>query len=681
MLPSVKASSEMEKLKQLNSFLVKELKDSKNEIAKLKGENKVLKEKYEKMRDNIKKLISPEYMELKIGDSPDKKSLSLPDEITNKDIEIISIEEEEGTSNSKDNFNKNIEFPFHKIIDTILNPSTDKQSTTIDKFHKPKEINTIMAVAPINKSTKESDSELITKETITNIHSRSFDAMNYGNDAFNAETTKSFGNAGSTSVSASISGGEKSPIQQPINVRNFDDDMEMTTSNSFLVEKIGSKHHAQITAKKSFIALNKPEDDKGIPKEKISSKVPNDKQMEMTSTESLLIKWIEEKITHPHQSIQNDTQSNSLKNHIESFHDGKKPFKCATCYQAFSQRSSLKTHFKIHDHEIQFYKCKFCDNNFLQSNSLQSHIKTAHESKKIEAVHEKINPNISEDNKEISKEKISSKVETNDEEMEMTGAQFLPIKWIEEKITHPHQSIDDNSKIQTNIDTNNEEKEMICPLCFQIFTKITRFENHIIVHKGSMPELNQETQCPASDCDLTFPNRVDLCRHYQKAHNEEATPCGICLKVFRNTKMKLHLFSHHSTNKPMKLQKIKIKEKLSKRRKNKENERRNKSRLEREATQKFPCEICQQTFTKRSSVKTHIDTVHLKLKPYKCEDCGKEFLQASHLNFHSDMHNNIRFKCTFCKKDFSRRHVLNQHVKKHTENKLKDHISNLFNKS
>ena len=399
MLPSVKASSEMEKLKQLNSFLVKELKDSKNEIAKLKGENKVLKEKYEKMRDNIKKLISPEDMELKIGDSPDKKSLSLPDEITNKDIEIISIEEEEGTSNSKDNFNKIIEFPFPKIIDTILNPSTDKQSTTIDKFHKPKKINTIIAVAPINKTTKESDCELITTETITNVRSRSFDEINHGNNASNAATTNSFGNAGSTSVSTSIFDGEKSPIQQSINVTNFGNDD---------IEKIRSKNHSQITAKKAFIALNKPEDDNEIPKAKISSKVQtNDEEMEMTGTESLLIKWIEEKITHPHQSLQNDIQSHSLKNHIKSFHEGKKPFKCATCYQAFSQRSSLKTHFKVHYHEIQCYKCKFCDNNFLQSNSLQSHIKTAHEGTKIEAVHEKINPNISVD---LSKNQIKTEM-------------------------------------------------------------------------------------------------------------------------------------------------------------------------------------------------------------------------------------------------------------------------------
>ena len=92
-------------------------------------------------------------------------------------------------------------------------------------------------------------------------------------------------------------------------------------------------------------------------------------------------------------------------------------------------------------------------------------------------------------------------------------------------------------------------ESQICPLCFLVFTMTTRFEHHMELHKERMPELNQETQCPAPDCDLTFPNRVDLCNHYQKAHNEEAAPCGNCLKVFRKTKMRSHLFTDHPTKK------------------------------------------------------------------------------------------------------------------------------------
>ena len=96
----------------------------------------------------------------------------------------------------------------------------------------------------------------------------------------------------------------KSSIHQPINATSFgNDDMEMTTSNSFLAEKFGSKDQAQITAKTSFVALNKPEIDMEIPRENISFKVQtnidtNKEKAEMT------LPLIEDKIAHPHQSIE-----------------------------------------------------------------------------------------------------------------------------------------------------------------------------------------------------------------------------------------------------------------------------------------------------------------------------------------------------------------------------------------
>ena len=37
------------------------------------------------------------------------------------------------------------------------------------------------------------------------------------------------------------------------------------------------------------------------------------------------------------------------------------------------------------------------------------------------------------------------------------------------------------------------------------------------------------------------------------------------------------------------------------------------------------CDSCGKYFPKKSMLKNHIDSVHLKLKPYKCEDCDKTF--------------------------------------------------------
>merc|ERR1712079_371815 len=191
----------------------------------------------------------------------------------------------------------------------------------------------------------------------------------------------------------------KSSIHQPINATSFgNDDMEMTTSNSFLAEKFGSKNQAQITAKTSFVALNKPEIDMEIPRENISFKVQtnidtNKEKAEMT------LPLIEDKIAHPHQSLEKMS--------------------------------------KVPEDDMEM-TCRI----------------------QKEKISPKIQPNIEKDNEEmeitgaipmtfpITKEKINSKIltniDTNNEEMKMTGTQSLPFG--EEKITHPHQSIDKTLK-------------------------------------------------------------------------------------------------------------------------------------------------------------------------------------------------------------------------------------------
>ena len=305
----------MKKLEQLNSILVKELKDSKNEIAKLKGENEILKEKYEKLRDNIKKLISPEDIDLKnCHSSDDDRALALP-EITNEDVEIIPIKEEEELdfffdsthgSNAKYNFNSIVENPHKRtmnIIDTLLNPS-DEQSIAVEKFDKLKYI------ASINKSIEETNIEIKTEETIITNASpiRPFDAMNF----------------------------------------RTDDDVEMNTSNDFLLEKFGSsgsKNRVRITVKKSLVASKLPKHD-----------------MEITCP------ICEKKLT----------AKKTLKTHIKDIHEKLKKFKCGICAQGFAQKIHLHRHQKIHAAIDTRYKCKICAKSYSRQDKLKEHVKIHH---------------------------------------------------------------------------------------------------------------------------------------------------------------------------------------------------------------------------------------------------------------------------------------------------------------
>merc|ERR1719433_2200536 len=218
----------------------------------------------------------------------------------------------------------------------------------------------------------------------------------------------------------------KSSIHQPINATSFgNDDMEMTTSNSFLAEKFRSKDQAQITAKTSFVALNKPEIDMEIPRENISFKVQTNIDTNKEKAE-ITLPLIEDKIAHPHQSI--EKVSKVPEDDMEM-----------TC--------------RIQKEKI--------------SPKIQTNIEKDNEEMEITGAIPMTFP--------ITKEKINSKIQTNidtnNEEIKMT---------VEDKITHPHQSIEKMSKapeddmemtcriqkekispiVQPNIEQDIEEMEM-----------------------------------------------------------------------------------------------------------------------------------------------------------------------------------------------------------------------------
>ena len=66
-----------------------------------------------------------------------------------------------------------------------------------------------------------------------------------------------------------------------------------------------------------------------------------------------------------------NARRNHLNNHIQSVHEGKKPFQCHICNNSFTLRSSLSKHIKSVHEKLKPYKCKDCDNSFAQSAHLK----------------------------------------------------------------------------------------------------------------------------------------------------------------------------------------------------------------------------------------------------------------------------------------------------------------------
>jgi len=61
------------------------------------------------------------------------------------------------------------------------------------------------------------------------------------------------------------------------------------------------------------------------------------------------------------------------------------------------------------------------------------------------------------------------------------------------------------------------------------------------------------------------------------------------------------------------------------------------------------CNLCQQSFGRKWSLKRHIHGVHIKIREYSCSNCNQLFPTKRLLFLHNQQHHTIkRFKCPHC---------------------------------
>jgi len=84
--------------------------------------------------------------------------------------------------------------------------------------------------------------------------------------------------------------------------------------------------------------------------------------------------------------------------------------------------------------------------------------------------------------------------------------------------------------------------------------------------------------------------------------------------------------------------------------------------------EKVKCPICNNLFSNKCNLKTHISSIHEKFLPYKCpyENCEKKYPNKSRLKVHLRTHTGLKpYECEICKKCFNETGNLKVHMSKH----------------
>nr|XP_004922570.1 zinc finger protein 660 [Bombyx mori] len=288
-------------------------------------------------------------------------------------------------------------------------------------------------------------------------------------------------------------------------------------------------------------------------------------------------------------------------NHMRIHKNKSSTYKCAQCFQTFTENNDLISHKEIHNDES-FFICNKCPVAFTNNCDYLIH-KASHNTKKVFTCEEC-------EQTYSNKTSIVKHIETHFDRRTKCHLCFKMIK---------------NYNLQSHL--RNHETSYECVECGKCLVNKSDYNLHMTMHTGI-----KLFQCLY--CGKGFANNQQRNNHTRVHTNERPYECKICFQKFKDTiGLQRHKVTHdtvkrHQCNvcgkKYFHLQQL-----------------RTHSRIHSDFS-RYTCQMCGKRFPNAAGLKTHILYIHKKDRPYKCEYCNYSFIIKGQLVRHckSKRHNN-----------------------------------------
>ncbi len=221
----------------------------------------------------------------------------------------------------------------------------------------------------------------------------------------------------------------------------------------------------------------------------------------------------------------------------------------------------------------------------------------------------------------------------------------------------------DNSKYKSKKKSSSSKKTLHCISCEMAFLKYTEFDQH-----------NWETHQIKPTCDVcgrTFKNRGDMGRHKQ-SHDEGKIKQITCEKCNINFDTYIKFDAHN-----LDVHQIKPSCDICGKCFNNRNDI-GRHKKKHSGKKPFKCDDCGRDFACKYSLKSHIKCIHEKNvdpKILSCFSCDIIFYTFTEFDKHNFEVHQLNPSCDVCGKSFTDRYVMETHKKLHNKGKSRVNLS------